>query len=318
MKFGRLLVLALACAVPLSSAAQTFPNRTVRIIVPYPAGGDHDALGRGIAQRLSEKWKQPVIIDNRPGGGSAIGTDAAAKADPDGHTLLFTSVGFITTQLTGQKLPYDAAEFQPSVLVATTPLMLYVHPSVPAQDFKSVVAWGKANPRELSFGSAGNGSSSHLAAELFAADTGVDITHVPYKGMAPAIFDVLAGHTKALWGTPQLLNDARAGKVRLLGIANPTRLIAAPEIPTTRELGFPNVTSASWSGFLVAAKTPSAVREQIYRDLREVVLSEATRSQILALRYEPSSFDQRQFAAFLDDELAKWGKVIKDRNLKLD
>ncbi len=298
--------------------APGFPAKPVRIVVPYPAGGDHDALGRGIATRLSDKWKQPVIIENRPGGGSVIGNEAAAKAEPDGHTLLFASVGLITSQLSGQKLPYDPAELHPSMLVATTPLILFMHPGVTARDFNELIAYAKANPRGLTFGSAGNGSSPHLAAELFAVETGVEITHVPYKGIAPAIIDVLAGHTRAIWAPPPMLNDARAGKVRALVTASATRLLSAPEIPTTAELGYPGLSAASWSGFLVHAKTPAPIREQIYRDLREVTLSDATRAQILQLRYEPAALTETQFAQFLRDELLKWGKVIRERKLKLD
>jgi tripartite-type tricarboxylate transporter receptor subunit TctC len=314
----RKILLVLALLMPFTAWAQAFPNKPVRIIVPYAAGGEHDALGRAIAQRLSDKWKQPVIIDNRTGGGSVIGTEAVAKAEPDGYTILFTSVGFITNQLTGQKIPYDSSTFEPSMLVALVPLVLYVNPNVPARDFKDLVAFAKAKPGVLTFGSSGVGSSLHLAAELFAADAQTEITHVAYRGGAPAIIDLLAGHMMALWSTPSLMDEVRAGKLRALATASGTRLLSAPEVPTTAELGFPKIAAASWSGFLVQAKVPAAIKDQIYRDLREATLSAPLRAQILKYRYEPATMDQKQYAEFLNEELVKWGRVIKERKLKLD
>ncbi|MDP3137433.1 MAG: tripartite tricarboxylate transporter substrate-binding protein, partial [Burkholderiaceae bacterium] len=250
--------------------AQTYPTKPVRLIVPYASGGEIDAVARHLARKLEDKWKQPVVVDNRPGAGSVIGTDAAAKADPDGHTLLLTSFGFVTNQILMRSLPYDPASLAPLMRLAMAPNILYVTASVPGSTAREVAEYARSKPGQLSFASTGNGSSPHIVAELFAVMAGATITHVPYKGTAPAVTDLLGGHVQAIFGTMSLMPNTRDGKLRALTVANPTRLIGAPQVPTTAESGLPGLLSASWYGLFLPAKVDPALRQKIYADLREV------------------------------------------------
>jgi tripartite-type tricarboxylate transporter receptor subunit TctC len=308
------MIVAFSCA----AAAQTFPSKTVRFIVPYAPGGETDALGRIIAPRLSEKWKQSVVVENRVGGGTVIGTEAAAKADPDGHTLLIASVGFVTNQILIANLPYDPASLLPQVLLSTGPLILYVNASVPAKTLKEFVAYGKARPRELMFASSGNASSPHITAELFASMTGIEMTHVPYKGTGPAMTDLMGGQVHALFGTMTFMPNARAGKVRALAVANKTRLSNAPDLPTAEEAGLPNFTAASWFGVFAQAGVPADVRQRIYTDVRNVAETAEIRERIQQIGLEPSTLSREEYAAFLKEELEKWGGIIRAKNIKLE
>lgn len=310
---GAMLV-ALSCAV----AAQSYPSRMVRILVPYAPGGETDALGRLIAPKLTEKWKQSVVVENRVGGGTVIGTEAAAKADPDGHTLLIASVGFITNQILIANLPYDPASLVPQVLLATAPLILYVNAAVPAKTLKEFIAYGKTRPRELMFASSGNASSPHITAELFASMTGIEITHVPYKGTGPAVTDLLGGQVHAIFSTMTVMPNARAGKLRALAVANKTRLSNAPDLPTAEEAGLPNFTAASWFGLFVQAGVPAALRQRIYSDVRSIADMPEIRERIQQLGLEPSTLNREAYAAFLKAELDKWGGIIRAKNIRLE
>lgn len=304
--------------VASAAFAQPFPTKPVRLIVPYATGGEIDAVARYLARKLEEKWKQPVIVDNRPGGGSVIGTDAAAKAEPDGHTLLIASFGFVTNQILMRNLPYDPAALAPLIRLAMAPNILYVTPGVPGTTAKEVAEYARAKPGQLSFASTGNGSSPHIVAEMFAAMTGSTITHVPYKGTAPAVTDLLGGHVQAIFGTMSLMPHTKDGKLRALTVANQTRLIGAPQVLTTAESGLPGLLSAAWYGLFVPAKGDPALRQKIYADLREVADQEETRQRLIQIGLEPATLDSNQFGAFLKAEHEKWGAIIRQRNIRLD
>lgn len=310
---GAVLV-ALSCAV----AAQTYPSKMVRIIVPYAPGGETDALGRVIAPKLTEKWKQSVVVENRAGGGTVIGTEAAAKADPDGHTLLIASFGFTTNQVLIANLPYDPASLVPQVLLGTAPLVLYVSPTIPPKNMKELIAYGKARPGQLMFASSGNASSPHIAAELFASMTGFEMTHVPYKGTSPALTGLLGGQVHAIFSTMSLMPNVRAGKLRAFAVANKTRLGSAPDLPTAEEAGLPNFTAASWFGVFLQAGVPADLRQRIYADLRSIVDTPEIRERIQLIGLEPSTLNREEYAAFLKSELEKWGGIIRAKNIRLE
>jgi tripartite-type tricarboxylate transporter receptor subunit TctC len=313
-----LLFAAALAAISSVASAQSYPSKPVSIIVPYAPGGLTDSVGRLLAARLGEKWKQPVLVENRAGGGTIIGTAAAAKAPADGYTILLTSFGFTTNQILIPNLPYDPASLAPVTLVGTAPNILYVHPSIPAKNPKEVVEYAKAKPKEMMFASSGNASSPHIAAELFASVTGVEITHVPYKGTGPAMTDLLGGRVHAIFDTMQSMPYAKTGKLRPIAVASKRRLTQAPDLPTFEELGVANFTSASWFGFFVPAKTPAQVQRKIYDDVRQILETPDMRDKIVQTGLEPASMTPEEFAAFLKFELDKWGGIIRARNIKLD
>ncbi len=247
-----------------------------------------------------------------------IGTEAAAKAEPDGHTLLIASVGFITNQVLISNLPYDPASLVPQVLLATAPLVLYVSPSVPAKTLKELIAYGKTRPKQLMFASSGNASSPHITAELFASMTGIEITHVPYKGTGPALADLLGGQVHALFSTLTVMPNMRAGKLRAFAVTNKTRLSGAPDLPTAEEAGLPNFTAASWFGTFVQAGVPPDVRQRIYTDIRSIVGMPEIRERIQQIGLDPSTLNRGEYAAFLKAELDKWGGIIRAKNIRIE
>lgn len=314
-----LSAVALALGVgPGSSAAQSFPTHPVTIVVPFAPGGLSDGIGRILATRLSEKWKQTVLVDNRPGGGTIIGTQAVLKAPPDGHTLLLTSFGFTTNQILVKSLPYDSRSLAPLNMVAVAPNVLYVHATVPATTVDDLVKMAKANPGRLNFASSGNASSPHMAAELFASVTGTDVVHVPYKGTGPAMADVLGGQVTGIFDTMQSMQYVKSGKLKALAVATKKRLPEATGVPTFAELGIPAMDMASWWGFFVPVETPSPVRKKLFDDIQEVLVSPDTQARIAALGALPSVSSQADFQRFLDSELARWTQVIRERNIKLE
>lgn len=318
MRMLKLGVLLVATLMPGIAAADTFPDRAVKVIVPYAAGGDGDLIARATARKLQEKWQQPVIVDNRPGAGSIIGTEAVAKSAPDGYTLLFTSFGFVTTQLEANKISYDPRSLSPVFMSATSPLILYVNATLPLATLNDVVDYAKKNPGKLTFGSSGNLSSLHLAAELLADATGTKIIHVPYKGVAPAVNDLLAGHVNLMWATPNLMQYVRDGKLRALVAATDRRLSIAPDVPTTVEAGFPAIQIATWAGMLMPLGIPADVQQKIVTDVKEATQSPEAEKQITTLEYIPMRGSRADFEKFLEAELAKWGKIIREHNLKGD
>lgn len=317
------LQLAAAAAVELCIASshaqpQPFPSRAVTMVVPYAPGGLSDAVGRLLAQRLGEKWKQPVVVENRPGGGTIIGTQAVARSAPDGHTLLLTSFGYTLNQILVKNLPYDAASLAPLNMVALAPNVLYVHPSAGISSLDELIATARKNPGKLTFASSGNASSPHMAVELFASVTKTEIVHVPYKGTGPAMSDVLGGQVTGIFDTMQSMQYVKSGKLKALAVATPKRMAAAPDLPTFAEAGLPAMEMASWWGYFVPSATSAAVRQKLFDDIQEVLSSPDTQARISALGAEPSVVGRAEFLRFLDSERERWTRVTRERHISLD
>lgn len=305
-----------AALLPSGVLAQPFPEKTVQVIVPYTPGGLTDGLIRHVAAELNNKWKQTVVVQNKGGGGTTIGTAQVAQAQADGYTMLFTSTGFVTNQVLMKSLPYDSKSLTPIAMGATAPNVLYVNPSLPVKTIGELVAYGKAHPGELKFASTGNGSSTHLTAELLAAQASMPMLHVPYKGAGPALNDLLAGHVNAMFHFPASLALAKEGKLRALGVASKERLPNAPDLPTFEEAGIPGVISSSWFGLFVPADTPEAIKDQIHRDVNAVLELPKTREFAQGMGLTLTTMSRAEFAGFISNERDKWARVIKERNIK--
>jgi tripartite-type tricarboxylate transporter receptor subunit TctC len=320
MKLARLAA-ALAVAVLAGPAlAQDFPNKPVRIIVPFPAGGTTDILTRAIGQKLGEEWKQPVIVDNRPGAGANIGAEQAMKSPPDGYTLLMASTIHSINVSLYPKLPYDPIkDFTPITLVAETAQVLVVHPSVQATTVKELVALLKAKPGQLNYSSAGNGSQPHLAAELFKTMTGTDMAHVPYKGGPQAMTDLLAGVVAVSFATaPSAVPNVKSGKVKALGVSTKGRIPALPDVPTIAEAGVPGYEASGFFGLVGPPGLPAPLVNQINAAVVRVVKEPAMGKYLSEQGAEPLTSTPAEYAALIRDEVAKWGKVVKESGAKID
>jgi tripartite-type tricarboxylate transporter receptor subunit TctC len=305
---------ATACVAVTAAHAQNYPVRPVRLLVPSTPGGSVDTLARSIGTRLSDKWGQQVVIDNRSGAGGVIAAETTAKAIPDGYTLLMCTVSSCATNVSLHKsLPYDPVrDFAPVSLVATQNLMLVVHPSVPASSVKDLVAAAKASPGKFSFASAGSGTGSHLSGELLKVLAGIDLLHVPYKGIAPGLLDVIGGQVSMAFpsiisGTPQW----KSGKVRALAVTGSKRSPVAPELPTMMEAGVKGYESATWYGVLAPAKTPPAIVKKLNAEIVAVLKQPEVRDRIAKDGAEPVGSTPEEFGAYMRAEIAKWGKVIR-------
>jgi tripartite-type tricarboxylate transporter receptor subunit TctC len=305
-------------AAGLAAHAGAFPDKPVRLVVPFPAGGSTDIIGRTLGQKLSELWGQPVVIDNRPGGSTIIGTDLVAKSAPDGYTLLVTTAPFTIVPSLIDKLSYDPTkDFQPITLINTTPLVVVVNPSVPAKSVKELIALAKARPGALNFGSAGSGGSNHLAGELFNAMAGVKMVHVPYKGNAPALNDLVGGHVDVVFnGLTSAIPLIKAGKLRPLAVTSLNRAGALPDMPTLDEAGLKGFQAVAWNGLSAPARTPKEVIARINADVLRVLHSPELAERLKAEGSDPVGNSPEQFAVFLREETAKWSKVIKFANIK--
>ena len=314
---GKLIALALAM-VAGTAGAQTYPTKAVRLVVPFLAGGSTDIVGRTVAQKLSEMWGQQVFVDNRPGGGTTIGTDLVAKAAPDGYTLLVTPAPFTINPSLLAKLPYDALnDFVPITLINTTPLVMVVHPGVPAKNVKELIALAKAKPGKLNFGSSGTGGSNHLAGELFDAMAGVKMVHIPYKGNAGALTDIVGGHLDVVYnGITSAIALIRGDKLRALAVTSLQRSAALPDVPTLDESGLKGFEAVAWNGLTAPAKTPRDVILKINADVVKIVNSPELKERLKADGSDPVGNTPEQFATFLRNEIAKWAKVIKFANVK--
>ena len=305
-------------AAALATQARAFPDKPVRLVVPYSAGGSTDLISRALGQKLSEMWGQTVVIDNRPGGSTIIATDIVAKSAPDGYTLLVTTTSFTIVPSLTDKLPYDpATDFEPITLINTTPLVLVVNPGVPAKSVMELIALAKARPGELNFGSAGSGGSNHLAGELFNVMAGVKIVHVPYKGNAPALNDLVGGHVDIVFnGLTSAVPLIKAGRLRPLAVTSLTRSSALPDIPTLDELGLKGFQAVAWNGLSAPARTPKDVIRRINADVLKVIRSPDFVERLTAEGSDAVGDSPEQFAAFLQEETARWNKVIKFANIK--
>ena len=305
-------VLAIALIATSPATAQDYPRKQIDLIVPFVAGGTTDNIARLIAQRFSDSWTQTVIVNNRPGSGGTLAAQLVAKAPPDGHTLLITTIGFTITAAM-QKLPYDPIkDFAPITELASLPLMLVVHPSVPATNLQEFIAIAKAKQGGLDFASAGIGTSPHLAGEMFKSMAGVDLVHVPFKGNAEANNAMLGGHVKIYFGlVPAVLQHVKAGSLRALAVTTERRLPYLPDVPTIAESGFPAYEISSWQAAFAPAGTPKDVVAKINGELVRMVNGPDVRARMAVEGAEPVGSTPEQFAARVQSEIAKWSKVIK-------
>jgi tripartite-type tricarboxylate transporter receptor subunit TctC len=316
MNLPALLVVALLMASV--AQAQSFPSKSVRLIVPFAAGGSTDIVARMLGQKLSEAWGQPVIIDNRAGGSTVIGTDAVAKAAPDGHTLLVTPAPFTIVPSLVARLPYDPhKDFAPITLINTTPLVVVVHPGVPARNVQELIKLAKASPGTLNFGSSGSGGSNHLAGELFSAMAGVRMVHIPYKGNAPALADLLGGHVDLLFnGLTSAVALIQSGRLRALAVTSLNRSQALPDLPTLDEVGLKGFQAVAWNGLSAPAGTPQAVIEKINADVRRIVHSPDIVQRLRSEGGDPVGSTVADYTTFLREEIVKWSRIIQQAKIR--
>lgn len=300
---------------PALATAQDFPTKPIRLIVPFPAGGPNDIIARVIGQRMSELTKQPVLIDNRGGQAGVLGTDAIAKANPDGYTIGIVSASSLAISPTMEKVPYDVAkDFAPVTLVVTVPEMLVVASNVPANNMAELVALIKAQPGKFNFASAGLGGLPHLAGELFKLTAKLDIVHVPYRGAAPAINDLLGQQVQMTFlDLPVLLPHIKAGSLRPIALGAPT----APDVPTTAEVGMPDLLIENWYGMIAPAKTPENIVAAINRIANEAMADPGVRQKLADQGLTMAGDTPEQFRRYIAAETTKWAKVIKDAGLEM-
>ena len=312
------VVIAVAFAFPLLALAQEYPSRPIRFIVPYPPGGGTDVVARILQEALAAELGQPVIIDNRGGAAGNLGTDIAAKAPPDGYTVLFTLSSHTINPKLYDKLPFDVErDFVPISVVALIPQILVAHPLVPANTVRELIALAKANPGKLNYASVGTGSPGHIAGELFKLKTGVDIVHVPYKGGGPAVVDTIGGQVQLLFvSMPAAWQYVKAGKLKAIAVTSAKRSIAAPDVPTVAESGIPDYVVDSWYGALVPAKTSPSVVTRLNAAFAKVLDNPRIKERLLAQGAEaapstPADFDRR-----IKEELVKWEMVIRAARIR--
>jgi len=316
MKTSRVLLLLLLCFFTVNAISQNYPAKPIRLIVPFPPGGSNDIVGRMIAAQLGERLGQSVVVDNRGGAGGTIGTDMAAKAAPDGYTLLLISVAHAFNPAMYKKLPYDPEKsFAPIGLVAAGPVALMVHPSVPATTVKELIALARAKPGELNYATAGVGSFQHLASELFKLQTGVNIVHIPYKGGGPAMMDTIAGQAQInMASLIQVIPHAKSGKLRLLATSGVKRSSLFPDVPTVAET-VPGYDATNWWGLVAPAGTPAAVVNKLHSELEVLLKSAETRKRLESEGADVVRMDPAEFGRFMSAEMVKWTKVVREAGI---
>jgi tripartite-type tricarboxylate transporter receptor subunit TctC len=315
----RTFFMLLAILVSQTALAQAWPNRTVRLLVPFAAGaGINDIMARLVGQHLGAGLGQPVVIENRAGAGGIAGTEVAAKAAPDGYTFLMTNVSLVTSAYLYPKLPYDPQkDFVPVTLVATSPLMLVVHPSVAAKSVQELVALAKANPGRLNFGSGGVGSTPHLSAELFKSAAGIDAVHVPYKGGAPALNDLVGGQLSfMIENVPGTMPFVKQGRLRALAITSAQRSPLEPALPTMAESGVPGYEVVGWQGLFAVAGTAPDIVARLQADVAKVLRLPEVRERLAALGAEPVGSTPEEFGAFIRAERTRWGRIIREKGIR--
>jgi len=316
----RFLAFVLMLVISASAFAQAYPAKPIKIVVPFPAGGIADLYGRVIGARLSDGWGQPVVVENRTGAGGNIGADAVAKSAPDGYTLVMGTFGTHAVNVSlFSSMPYDPVrDFTPIVLVLEAEGLLVVHPSVPAQSVLDLIAYARAHPGRLTFASAGMGTASHLAGELFKSMARVEMTHVPYKGNVPAITDLLAGQTSLLFGTmPTVLPHAKGGKLRALATIGSVRSAAAPELPTVAE-ALPGFEVNNWIGLFGPAGTPIDIVRRWNVEVNKIMQGADIKQRLLTEGARSAPNKPEEFGAFVQSEIAKWAPVVKASGARVD
>jgi tripartite-type tricarboxylate transporter receptor subunit TctC len=318
-------IAAAALAAPgVNVWAQAYPSRPVRIVVPFTPGGSSDVLARALSQDLSRALGQPVVIENVPGAGGSLGAERGARATPDGYTLLMGHIGTLSVNpWLYPKLGYDPVKsFAPVAWVARVPNVLVVHPSVPANSLKELVALAKARPGQLAYGSGGNGSAAHMTMEYLKTQTGASLLHIPYRGSAPSVSDLLAGQVQALFtGTPALLPHIKAGKMRALAVSSPKRLAQLPDVPTVAETGVPGTQgfeADQWYGLLAPAGTPADIVALLNQHVNKALGSEEVRTRLATEGAQPVPTTPQVFSQLISTELRRWEKVVKAAGIKPD
>ena len=308
-----------AAAWPLAARAENFPTRTVTIVVPYTPGGSTEILARILAQNLTQRIGQSVIVENRPGAGTVIGSTAVAQSAPDGYTLLMATPTPMAINVTVHKnLPYDpATDFVPLGMVASAPFFLMVNPELPVNSVKELIAYAKANPGKLSYGSGGVGAPHHLYMELFKSMTGTQMAHVPYKGSLPALDDVVGGHIQLMFcDIPPAAGMVAAGKVRALGVSTRERIAAYPDVPTVAEAGVPGFDVAGWFMIVAPAKTPGAIVDKLHDELLNVMASPDVKERIVKLSLVPLPTPSvADMQSFVKTEIVRWGKIVQQAGI---
>lgn len=317
-RFSSLAVAVSLLALTLEAWAQAYPSRPIRFIVPFPPGGGNDIVGRIVAARLGEGLGQQVVVDNRGGAGGTIGTDITAKAPPDGHTMLVNNISLAVNQTLFEKLPYDTLkDLAPVALLGRQPNIVVVHPGVPAKSMRELIDLARAKPGSVNYGSGGNGTASHLATEMLKLMTKVDMVHVPYKGLGPALLDLMGGRLHVIISTmASALPQLKGGKLRALAVTTVSRSSFFPEIPTMDEAAVKGYEFSTWYGLVMPAGTPKAIIDRVNAETRKALVSATVREQFGAQGLEASPSSPQEFGAYLKSEVAKWGKVIKASGAK--
>ncbi len=313
--------LAVAAGAVTPAAAQAYPAKPLKMIIPFPAGGPTDIVGRLLGQKLTEAWSYTVVIDNRPGGGGVIAGQLAAKSPPDGYTIF---LGGITTLVLStyvhKNRPYDSLrDFLPVSQTTVQPLLLMTHPSLPVKSLNEYIALARARPGDINFGTSGPGGSGHLAGELLKSLTKINIVHVPYRGQPPALNDLLAGQVQSLFGAPlAVVAHIRSGKIRALAITGQKRSQAAPDVLTFDEAGLPSYDASTWNGIMVPTGTPRAIIDRLHSEIVKILRTPATTERLAADGSVAVASTPEEFAAFIKAEHAKWSKVVRDANIRVE
>jgi Uncharacterized protein conserved in bacteria len=320
MRVRKVLTAALLALCGIApAAAADFPDKVVKLIVPFSAGGNTDNLTRIFAEGLAKRWNQTVIVENKPGAGATIGAAYVARSAPDGHTLLLGSVGMATNQFLFKDMPYEPSSLTPLGLIAQGPNVLFVRPDMPVKSVPELIEYAKTNPGGLTFASSGVGTSPHLAAELFAERANIKIIHVPYKGANPAAKDLMGSQVDAFFSVLNLMPHVETGRLRALAVTSEARIPEAPQLPTVDEAAGTNgVISGTWFGFFAPAGTPEDVKKKIIDSLREVAEDPETKQKIAALALSPAYLTPEQFAAFIKREEDRWSEVIKKQKISIE
>lgn len=317
---GLVAAAVVAAAFPATLVAQDYPNKPVKIVVPYAAGGGVDLLSRILGQELSDRMKTPFVIDNKPGASTFIGAELTARSAPDGYTLMNSAAStFAINQALYKQLPYNPSDFTPVALLGHFPLLLVVKKDHPARSVQDFIAMYKAKPKSLDYASAGIGSTHHLAMELFLQRTGIDAVHVPYKGAGPAVQDLIAGHVPAMFQDIAVAREpVKAGLIRALGVATTKRISALPDVPTISESGVAGFEASAWNGLVAPKGTPPEIVARLNREINAAIKSPNVAEKMKNAGIEPAETTPAEFAAFIKAEQEKWGTVIRNAKITLE
>ncbi|MGQ0512568.1 MAG: Bug family tripartite tricarboxylate transporter substrate binding protein [Betaproteobacteria bacterium] len=314
-------LLALVFLLPLAAAAQTWPSKPIRLVIPFGPGGATDVIARLVGQKVSEQLGQPIVFDNRPGANGNIGTEAAVKSPADGYTLVMSYDGTMAINPSVyRKMPFDPVkDLAPVASVAQLPLLMVVHPSVPAKNVAEFVAFAKSRPGAVNYSSAGYGSAGHLAAELFRGRAGIDMVHVNYKGGGQAVLDLVGGQIQmVMTGLTTVEGHLKGGKLRALAFTSPRRMSGAPEVPTFDESGFPGLVVQSWYGILAPAGTPADIVGRLNGEINKAIQAPEVRARLASLGTDPTGGSAAEFGATIRADIARWAKVVETAGIKID